>query len=295
MRIARAAELFALKYKIAADPADIEASVRNKIATLWIVPNKTHNILRACADSGISKPVTMHEKKAMVGYQFCRQLLNLIDYLKINKGTISLGEMREVLLTIIKLVSENKDIKFGADGKISKDDLPSLIQFPHVSELIFQIFPINKKNDIKQRNELFNKARTGLSRILSISIDTIKDLQTLEIMAPEKFTYKKITNVDIDKELPNRFIPQRAMLSENDIIDFIRQYGDQYGISSQEDWGIAFRDDHQLKQEITTVINALNRGHYPKDAATAKMEIAEILKNHEERKSSNSHLFEDSE
>lgn len=295
MKLFGAAEIFALKYKIAANPADIEASVRHKLSTLWIVPNKTHNILKACADAGASKPTTPNEKKAIAGFQFCRQLLALIDYLKIHKNSISLGEMRETLLIIIKIITENKDMKFGPDGKAAKDAPPSLVQFPHVSELIFQIFPTSKKIDIKYRNELFNKARTGLSRILSIAIDAVKDLQTLEIMVPEKFTYKKITNVDLDKELPSRFVPQRAMLSENDIIDFIRRHGDQYGISSQEDWGSVLRDDPQLKQDITTVINALNRGHHPKDAATVKMEIAEVLKNHEERKSSNAPLFEDSE
>lgn len=295
MRLAKAAEFFALKYKVAANPADIEAALRQKISNLWMIPNKTHNILKACADAGASKPTNAYEKKAVAGHQFCKQLVALIDYLKIHQSNISLGEMREALLSIINSITRNKNAKFDESGKPSADAPESPVQFPHVSELIFQISPTSKKHDIKQRNELFNKARTGLARILSISIDAVEDLQKLEIMIPEKFTHKNITNVDINQKLPERFVPQRAMLSENDIVDFIRQHGDKYGISSQEDWGTVFRDDPQLKQQITTVINALNRGHSPADAATVKMEIAEILKNHEERKSSNAPLFEDSE
>jgi hypothetical protein len=292
MRIFRLAELFAHKYKMAAGPADLETSVREKISNLWHVVGgaaapgtrtlASENILRHCATAGTAALKDPHKDKAISGYHFCKELVTLIDYVYAKRDDISLGEMREVLLHLVKSINENK----------SKDKSG---QFANVTELIFQTTHISTKHDIALRNESYNKARTQLSRISSIAIGILKDLQKLEFMTPEKFTYKKVTDIDIDQRLPERFSPQRAMLGEKDIIDFIRQYGNEYGIPSREAWGIIATDDQQLMQKLTTVINALNRGHIPKDAATVKMEIAEFFKKYEEGKSSNAHLFEDSE
>jgi hypothetical protein len=295
MRIVRLAELVAWKYKLAISADDLEADLRKKIGTLWSYPNKNFNILRACADAGASKPANAQERKAVAGHQFCKEILSIVDYLKINAHTVSLGGLREALTHLVQLIELNKDMKFGPTGKPSKDGVAESIQFPHVSELIFQMVQVNKKHDVKLRNDLYSKARTGLSRVLSVALDMLEDIHQLEVMVPEKFKYQNVTGIDTDQPAPERFTPQRAPLSNYDIIDFIRQYGDQYGISSKEDWEVVFKDDPALKEEMTTVINALNRGHFPKDAATMRMEIAEILKRHEERKSTNAHLFEDSE
>lgn len=265
MRLARLRLLYAYKYKIATDPAALEAAVRAQIAVLWDIPNKTHNILKACADSGASKPTTPKEVLAMQGYSFCKKLLSVIDYIKVHQRDIPLDTLKQALATIVKSIMDHKE---GS-------------KFPSVNELIYIIYPTPKKHDVKQRDGQLGKASTGLSRILSTSLSMLEDLKEL--------------SGDVSKPMAERFEPARAPLSESDIIDFIRQYGDQYGISSTEDWGTAFRDDPVLKEQITTVINALNRGHSPKDAATVKMQIAEILKNHEERKSSNAPLFEDVE
>lgn len=295
MRLARLARIYEWKYKLAATPAELENSVRRKIIVLWTYPNKTFGILRACADSGAAKPKDANERKAVAGYQFCKELMSMIDYLKSNWLNIDLGELREVLTNIVHLIHNNKDMKFGPDGQPSEKAEASSIQFPHVSELIFQLIPTSKKHDIKLRNEQYGKARTGLARILSFAVSILDELNELERVSPEKFKYEQKTDVDIDERLPERFTPQRAPLAENDIIDFIRQHGNEYGISSHENWGTVFMDDPQLKEEMTTVINALNRGRYPRGAADVKMQIAEILKRHEERKSSNAPLFEDKE
>jgi hypothetical protein len=66
-------------------------------------------------------------------------------------------------------------------------------------------------------------------------------------------------------------------------------------LSSLEDWTTVFRDDPKLKEEMTTVINAVNRGHLPLGSADIKMEIARILKEYEQRKSTNATLFEETE
>ena len=295
MRIDRLAELLVLKHKLAISPAELEASLRKKIPVLWNYPNKLFNILRACADAGAAKPKDANERKAVAGHLFCKELLSLIDYLKANWLNISLGEMREILTTIAQLIDKNKHPAFGPAGKLDERAEPSTIQFPHVAELIFHLVQAGTKDARKKRDEQFGKAKTGLARTLSVTLDMLDDIQKLEVMVPEKFKYENVTDVDIDQKSPERFSPQRAPLSENDIIDFIRQHGDEYGISSKEDWATVFMNDQQLKEEMTTVINALNRGHSPKDAASVRMQIAEILKNYEQRKSTNAPLFEDSE
>jgi len=283
MKLIRLAQILEIKYKFADNSASLEDIVRRRIDLLWDIPNKSFNILKACADSGASKPKNENEQKAVEGFKFCRDLLNMINYLKINKENISLGEIQEVILNIVNLIDKHKDIKFNDNGRPSNKGEPSNIQFPHVSELIFQLTPVSNKHAIKLRNELYGKARTGLSRILSICNTMNDEIKEIELIDPDKFTYEPKT-VDFDQENPSRFKPQRAPLSNYDVIDFIRQHGDEYGLSSKENWELAFRNDPGFKEQITTVINALNRGHRPRDAASVKEEIADILEQHRNRK-----------
>jgi len=301
MNITRLADLLVLKYKLAISPAELEANLRKKIGVLWTYPNKHFNILKACADSGASKPKNPNERIAVAGHLFCKELLSWINYMKDNSATLSLGEIRESLLNIAKLIERNQNATFNNAGKYDARMEPTDRQFPHISELIFQMVPIKRKHDIKLRNEQYSKARTGLARIVSVTSDMMDDIRKLEVMVPEKFTHKDTTDVDIDAKMPNRFKPQRSPISINDIVDFIYQHGADYGISSQEDWATVFRDDPELKDKMTTVINTINRTPKdesgrpiwaPADAAEMKMIIAEILRDVAERKSTNAHLFE---
>jgi hypothetical protein len=154
---------------------------------------------------------------------------------------------------------------------------------------------------MRLRDEQYSKARTGLARIVSVTSDMMDDVRKLEVMVPEKFTHKDTTDVDINTKMPGRFKPQRSPISVNDIVSFIFQHGADYGISSQEDWATVFRDDPELKDKMTTVINTINRTPKdesgrpiwaPTDAAEMKMIIAEILKEVEDNKSTNARLFE---
>lgn len=282
----------ALKY--AADPAGLEASLRNQIQMLWKYPHELFNVLEVCANEDV-KPTDAHGRKAAEGQRFCKKALSMVDYLQAKMDTVSLGEMREVLHRLVKLVDAHKTMKFDIEGKPSEEGNMSSVQFPHVSALVDHMFEKIRpktKQVVRVQKENQGKARTGLSRIAGLAHDMLATLQKLEVMVPEKFTH--VSKIDVDEELPGRFAPQRAPLGEHDIIDFIRQHGDEYGISSREDWQTAFENDEQLKQEMTTVINALNRGHYPKGAIDVQLRIAEIMKRHEERKSKqNAPLFED--
>jgi hypothetical protein len=296
MRIYRLATLLAVKYKFAGDVENVEASLRKSIDTLWRYPNKLFPILKACADSGAGKAKNPHEKKAVAGFKFCKKLLELIEMLHNNGDSFSLGEIRELLIVIVNLIEQNRDLTFNVEGKPSTKGSSDLVstQFPHVSALIFELMPVVKRHDIKVRNDMQGKARTGLSRIFSLASTMLDQIKQLEVMSPEKFTYNS-SIVDIDQETPDRFSPQRAPVAANDIIDFIRQHGDEYGLSSNEDWNTVFEHDPVLREEITTVINALNRGHNPQNGLAVKEEIQKILQRHKELQPTNAHLFEEVE
>jgi len=283
MRILRLAELLVLKHADTS-PQQLETSLRKDIHVLWDYPNKIYNILRACAESHPKNPKSPHQVKAVEGFKFCQELLVMIDYLQSNVDTIPLGQIREILNKIVLLIKNNINLKFNANGKPDEEGEKASVQFPHVSELIFEMIPVTTKHTRTLRDQQFNKVKTGFSRILSLSLSMLEKISKLEMLVPEKFQYANVTDIDIDQELPSRFTPNRTTLSVYDIIDFIRQHGLEYGISTTEDWATVFRDDPQLKEDITTVINAINRGHYPSGSADIKMEIARILKEHEERK-----------
>jgi len=277
MNLLRLAELFVIKYAVSAE--NLENSVRADIHQLWKFPNENFNILRVCAESNPKNPKTDDDVKAIKGFKFCQQLLTMIDYMKVHMKSMPLGQMREILLTIVNLIQENIHLKFKEETSI---------QFPHVSELIFQMIGVKTKHDRKVRDEQFGKAKTGLSRILSLSLTMLEKLEKLEMMDPSKFNF-----TDLDQKLPERFIPQRAPLSVYDIVDFIRQHGLEYGISNKEDWETVFTNDPELRERMTTVINAINRGLSPKDSFFVKTEIAKILKEFKERKFTNEQEFED--
>lgn len=295
MKLFKLAKIFTLKYKIASSPEDVERDVRQGIDMLWRFANKDFNILRVCADSQASKPKDANERKAVAGHLFCKELLSKIDYLKSNQNSSELGEIREVLGELLKLIEENKNLSFDLEGKVDLESESSDIQFPHVSELVYQMIPASKRYDRKLRDQQYGKVKTGLARILSKAVSVMQDLHKLEVMVPEKFKYKNITDLDINSPLPQRFSPQRTMLSEHDILNFINQYGDDFGISSKDDWEIVFHSDPELKEIMTTVINSLNRGHYPKDASYVKKQIEDVLRVYKERQLTNKDIFENPE
>ena len=279
MQILKIANLLVLKHANSGANA-LEKSLRANIHSLWRFPNdeKLFNILSACAQANPTNAKTPEEKKAVDGFKFCQQLLSMIDYLKSNQDTVPLGEIREVLLHVISLIQENIH-KHQEEGRT--------IQFPHVSELIFQMIPAKTVHERTRRDQQFGKAKTGLSRIQSLASTMLEQIEKLEVMVPEKFTYKEVTDIDRDQKVPERFSPQRAPLSVYDIIDFIRQHGLSYFLPDQEAWQIAITDDPILKDQMTTVINAVNRGHNPRDDAGVKAQVQKILKEYAERRINN--------
>lgn len=270
MKIYRLAKLYTAKYKFAHNLHNLEQSIRKKISILWNYPHKLFPILQACAQAGVSKPKGDYEKSVVAGYKFCKNLLEYIDYLKEHQDSLSLNDIKTGLESIVDLINKEN---------ISSSTLVP-VQFPNVSNLIFELIPISKKHDVKLKNEQYSKAKTGITRILGLSIDLIKELKELPVELDSE-----LEDVSTESPSANYISPQRAPLSEYDIIDFIRQHGEEYNIPSRDTWDLIFMDNPTLKQEMTTVINALNRGHVPINQDLVKMQINDILLQHKQHKS----------
>ena len=245
--------------------ADVSASIRSQIDSLWNIPNKTHNILRACADAGASKPKDEHEVKAVEGHKFCQKLLNIVDYLKANRDTVSLSDIRKGLDAVVALIKEN--IQHTEAEK----------QFPGVSALIFHLMPSSKKYDRKIRDQEYAKARKGLSRMASIALTILNEMNRLGGKSEEV----------------GRFEPQGAKLSNEEIMSFIRQHGDTYGIPDLATWSLAVDTDPALELPLTKLVHALSRGQVPSGAEKIKPIIQNIISRRQELTQTNAPIFEE--
>jgi hypothetical protein len=237
----------------------IKAHIADNIDALWQIPNKTFNILRACADAGASAPQNEHEKQAVLGYQFCHHAVQIVDYLKSHRNTLSLGAIRKALIELLDLMRTN--IHGGEDSWDKSAE-----QFPHVAELIFQLLPSSKRYDRKIRDQEYAKARKGLSRMTSIALSMLGEINRL--------------GGTIEEE--GRFEPQGAKLSESQVMSFIRQYGDQYSIPDLATWSLVLNVDPSLEPMLIKLVHALERGHVPVNGSEVKKAVQEIVLRHKE-------------
>jgi hypothetical protein len=262
MKTDRLWQFLAIKYKVAEDASHLEASLRNKIDALYNVVHKSHSILEWCANSDVKKAESDREVQARKGFEFCRKVVNIVDYLKANRNDISFADITDALLALTNVIDENKVVE------------GSNVQFANVSELIFTGFPTATKYDRKIRDDQFGKMRTGLSRLMSIALDMVKDLEKLDPHEPEE--------TDPIAADPTRFKPQRVPLSVYNIIDFIRQHGSEFGIEDRDDWGLVMENNPELKEKMSHIINMSTRGGIPKNdpwILDVKNEITKTLQN----------------
>lgn len=245
----RLGQLFGHKY---GEPnfKDVEASIRNQLDALWHIPNQTYNILRACSDANATNPSDERETLALSGFHFCRRIVGIIDYLKANRNDVPLSVVRRGLEEILGLIKES--IGSGKENE----------QFPNVSELIFQMLPSSKKHDRKLRDQQYQKARKGLSRIASISMTILNQMNKLG---------------GATELSEGRFDPRGAKLSQSEIMSFIRQNGDKFGIPDLTSWSLLLDIDPSLELPLTKLIHALSRGQIPKEGEHLKKVIRETL------------------
>lgn len=258
-----------MKYKISlADLIHDERMLRQDIDSLvsWYIKNPVLLDLALNKDLLSGKAENPVEKKIKSGHNFIVALNVLINELNNKKKTASVSEIGNLAMKIATLIGDN--ISYISDkGK-----------FPSVNDLIFSHYLRGTQHDRKIRDTQYQKASKLLERVNSLCIAILTKV-------------KKLTG-DPSIIIPERFEAARAPLSVYDIVDFIRQYGDKYGISSKDDWGLTITNNQPLKEEITTVINALNRGHQPKDSGHVMSQISPILKAYQEKMQTNEFALE---
>lgn len=295
MRLLKLAQLLQHKYKVASDVDQEVLILRGQIVSLHKAL-KNHNIIIACAESDAKNPKNPYEQAAVKGFQFCKDVVSIINYIFINRNELSLFDVREALLSLVGLIKDNLNVKFNKSGKPFKGGDESLfdelVQFAHVSELIRLMVSSKTKYDRKLRDQQYNKAKTGFSKILSIAISMIEIINKIKIKDPTKLVPSEESFISKDIDLPERFVPQRAALSENAINKFLMEHGAEYGINSQEDWRTVFEDNQPLKERMTTIINAINRGYPSINYGGIKEEISEILEKAKEAKKTNAPVFD---
>lgn len=253
MYLVRLADYLERKYQLnSLAMSSIETNIRNGLDSLWNIPNKAFNILRACADADASNPKNQQEELAVKGFQFCQQVVGIVDYLKANRTTLPLKTIKKGLEEILALIKSN---------------MSGELQFPHVSELIFQIMPYGSKHDRKIRDQEYAKARKGLSRLTSISISLLSDVNKL--------------GGAVNNEA-ERFEPIGAKLSNQEIMAFIRQYGTAYGIPDLATWSLVLNADPELEKELTKTVHALLRGHSPINTSSVKSAVLGIINQYHE-------------
>lgn len=283
MRIFRLAQILSHKYKVA-EATELEkkkADILRSVSDLWkaSVGGLYGEVLRDLTSTAIdpdSKYPARERLAAESGKDFLIELLNTIDVFKANLTELPFDVLRDKLVEIIMSIEEKMDK--GPDG----------VDFPEITSLVF----VGVKNRTLFENEKFKKAKYGKAR---------KGLIQLHGMA------KKIINsLNIFEGVPSVANPDKkyrhhqrerltgkpAELDNYDVFPFLMQYGDSFGLRTQQDWATLFRDDPQFKREIAKTIHALNSGHYPRNEAWIRDRIGKLLAAHKARKVTNEGLFD---
>jgi hypothetical protein len=282
MSVIKLGQKFELKYKLASTPDHDEFLIRQQLASLYTWLEK-YNILIGIAESdmkNINKKVPV-QVSAFAGYSFIKKLVDNINILRKDDANLSLDQIRDLVKENVKLIDENKNVKVDPRGN-------EVVSFPSVSDAVLFKLPLkNTKNSQTEREVQFQKVSQGLERINSVNLTILKMLQDLQNRAPEKFS-----EIVDKEELPERFEGETKIISEHEIMRFIRSYGPQYGINSPDEWRFAIENDEKLKRELTVVFNALKGGHVPKDSQSVKSQLSRILSEYRRRHQTNEEALE---
>lgn len=270
MRVVRLGTLFEHKYELVAqaiDPAHEEKLLRGYIGSIVKAYQNNPIVMLFATRDDLFKGRASgpEETKIKEGKKFCDDVHALIEKLYSLKDAGDIKEIAATAKALSDLILENASFVpssvWGGDGKAAK--------FPAINSLIFSYFDSSRAQSRKERDGQYQKAGKIMETVQSLCVDILK-------------AYATITG-DKSFGVPEKFRGARAPLTLVDTVDFIRQYGSNYGIDTKDDWGLAIRDNPELKEKITTVINSLNRGHRPRDGVAVAKEIAPILMAHKMR------------
>lgn len=287
MRLFKLADLLSHKYKIAAGATELEkkkADILRAVQDLYkaSVGGLYGEILRDLTATAIDPDVKFPDKyvsEAKLGQEFLTELLNTIDVFKINLMELPFDVLRDKLSNIIVEIESQME-------KMGKE-----VEFPNVTSLVFVgVRSRSLHENEKFKKAYYGKARKGLLQLYGMAKDILKSLNIFEGVPSAVDPNKKYRSHQRE-----RLTGKPAELDQYDVFPFLMQYGNSYGINTQEEWALLFRDDQQLKRAIQKIVHAHNSGHYPRDAAFMRAKIDEILSKHRIGQATNAPAFEISE
>jgi enoyl reductase-like protein len=248
MKIHRLAPVFELKYGL----KSLAASTKE---TLNQVKKDLVNAYTLYVSQRSKEPVL--QILANIKEPFSKKLVSSMEEMVANIDNLSASDLFQQvndMLSHIHLMKEDKGSK--------------------VRNFIHDSVRVTKESEKNYREHIKSKFEVIVSRLSSILAKQAKALQTLSGLGNTPLSGGAVE-------------PQRKELSKDKILMFMRTPAAQsYGLDSLEIMArvLSYPD---LKEKITTIINAVDRGHTPIDGPEVKAAAAEIMKVFNERQQTN--------
>lgn len=153
-------------------------------------------------------------------------------------------------------------------------------QKTEINNFVIDNFRLSRQADKNYRDRVITKYWATISIIFSVYQKVARSLQ---ILAP-------------DMPVPGGSVePQRGEISRDKWIAFLHgPAAQQYGLVSQDVLGKVLADP-QLKEKLTTLVNAIDRGHTPLDGPAVFDGVREIMEIYNQKQRNNSSFFESNE
>jgi hypothetical protein len=254
MRINKLAELLELKYQFRSEGATISEVIDS-------VKKDVINAYTLYVSSKAKEPIL--QKLADIGEPFSKSLVS-----EMQKTVANIDTLADAPPLLFRQINK----MLGAISAMKSDPEHTTRNFIHDS------VRVNRESEKNYREHLKSKFEMVVSRISSI----------LEKQA-------RILKAFLPKDIPlagGAVDPQRKELSKEKLLMFSRSLAAQrYGLDSLDVMEkVLFYPD--LKQKITTLVNAIDRGHLPVDGPevmSATKEIMDFFK----QKETNSEQFDE--
>lgn len=258
MRIVRLADLFELKYHLKSEAASI-SEVMDEIKKDLI---SSYNLY---VNSGTAKDPVL-QMVADAGEPFSGFLIREME-----KTIAKIDLLAENPVTLFKQLNK----MLGLIQEVKSDPEKRVRQFIHNS------VRVNKESDRNYREQLKSKFETILYRLSTVLEKQCKRLTAF-----------------LPKEVPLEggiVSPERKQLSKDKVLSFTRTRAAQmYGLTSL-DVVEKVLSHEDLKQKLTTLINAIDRGHIPVDGPEIMQATKEIMESFKARETNAEQFGEEKE
>jgi len=256
MRIVRLANFLELKYDLKSEGASLPEIMEEIKRNLILSYNLYVNSATA------KDPVL--QMIADLGEPFSKSLINNME-----KTIANIDKLAGSPALLFKMVNG----MLGAIQEIKDDPERRVRNFIHDS------IRVTKESERNYRERVKSKFETILYRLSSI---LEKQAKILQVFLPK------------DKPLAGGMItPERKQLSKDKLLFFSRTPAAKfYGLDSLEVLErVIFYDD--LREKLTTLINAIDRGHIPIDGYEIKSATREIMESFKNRDTTNAKEFDE--